>query len=180
VSFNATAKERPNDSPTLRVANVEFLDRTGKVVGTLSGQPLQASLKAETRPTQIRFTFNEPPDPKSVTTYAGVSGTAASSFSVIVERLVLVVSTHGGNTNTWTPLSGRITMSSAQPTVALYGAKKTGLSFAAGSYRCFLPSLPGHPAVTALDGTLLDGEPAALPSGDGVAGGTFAFTFVVA
>jgi hypothetical protein len=37
----------------------------------------------------------------------------------------------------------------------------------------------GRPAIASTSGVALDGEPLALPSGDGKEGGTFTFEFVV-
>lgn len=182
VAFKATARAVDRPAP-LVLERVEFLNDAGAVVGSLSGAPPTTELKAASIPTGIEFTFSRPLDPLTVTTFPG-GAVDPRSFSVWVVALVPVIVRAGSSGGATRNLAGTITVDAMRPAVATFrldGVERT--AFDAGDYQLALfgdaDAATGRPAISAVDGTRLDGEASALPSGDGTEGGIFFCRFSV-
>jgi hypothetical protein len=158
----------PSATPSFRVIDVEFLDRTGKVVGKLRSPDVPAGVAARLKPRSIRVTFNQPVLQSSVTT--DPTGGDPRSASFFVERAAPLAVIPG-------------TIQAVAPTITEFILPAEPGVFAKGEYRVTLFGDPDprslRPTISSASGARLDGEPTALPSGDGVEGGNFVFRFEV-
>jgi hypothetical protein len=146
---------------------VDFFDPNGKVLGQLGSPPsVPVGISAAKKPRSIRVTFNQGVRASSVTTAQAAGNAAVASF--LVER-----------ENPLTPIPGTIHALAANVAEFTVAAD----AFVKGVYRVTLfGDVDTHklrPAITSIAGARLDGEPLALPSGNGVEGGNFVFQLEV-
>jgi hypothetical protein len=163
-----TPTPSPVATPTFRVTAVDFLDQSGKVVQKLASPNVPIGITARANVRSIRVAFNQPARVSSVTTEQAGGNPALASF--LVQRAAPLAMIPGA-IQALGPATIEFTLASE-------------VSFVKGEYRATLfgdvDLKKLRPAITSTSGARLDGEPLALPSGNGVEGGNFVFQFEVA
>lgn len=159
----------PNPEVLMKVAKVEFLRSTGALGGELTDPGETVQLSAKHRYSAIRFHFTEPVDPATV---------IAPGFNDNPAKFSLLVA--GGNSQQ--PggiIPGKVTAESTHN--LLFTVHERVAAFPRGDYKVVLfgNTDPQRPAAAHTNGTRLDGEPIALPSGNNSEGGDFTFSFIV-
>jgi hypothetical protein len=152
---------------TLRITAVSLLNINQATVVNMTNPSTVSQVGSSKGTAIIQVTFNEAVDQSTVLNYQPTTGNPAlSTFSVV-----------GGDYPKEIP-PGVIRWIS--PTVAQFVLEKIFLpaTYTVSLYGTADP-VSGRKAILATDGTALDGEPSALPSGDGNPGGNFTFKFQV-
>lgn len=160
----------PEPQALMKVAKVEFLRSTGQVGGELIDPGQTVQLSGRVRYSAIRFHFTEPVD--SATVIAPGFNDNPAKFSLIVA---------GGNSQVQPGgiIPGKVTAESTH--TLLFTVHEKIAAFPRGDYKVVLFGNidPQRPAAADTNGTRLDGEPLALPSGNNSEGGDFTFSFIV-
>jgi hypothetical protein len=154
---------------TFRVTAVEFLSQAGRVVKTLESPGVPTGITSRTKVRSIRVTFNQPVDVATATAEQAGGDPALASFLVQREAPLAMI-------------PGAIQAAGADA-IEFILASELG-TFPKGEYRVTLfgdgDPKKLRPAIGSSAGARLDGEPLAVPSGNGVEGGNFVFQFEVA
>jgi hypothetical protein len=164
-NFTFAIDVNPVPSPTLRIT--EVLVVTGANADVRMEDPAEAiNVNNNVEPLGFRMTFSRRVEPDSVTFFEASPEEACSLLVVRVRD--------GGNTE---PVAGSVRWES--DTRAFWRLEGAG-SLRIGRYRVTAFGDPdpdaGRPAISAADDVQrLDGEPTALPTGDGTEGGNFTF-----
>jgi hypothetical protein len=166
--FYITVEGRPVQD-TLRIVGVEGVLGTGNPPPQLQSPAEGLTMRNVIEPLGLRVRFNRPVDRESLVLAQRNADLGLASF--------LVATTRDGQTPV-AAVPGTLSFDDDQ-TAVFRTARGT---FPRGTYTVALfgDSDANHPAITTSDRSArLDGEPAALPSGDGAQGGTFRFPLVV-
>jgi hypothetical protein len=151
------------------VTAVEFLNQAGRVVRTLESPGVPTGITSRTKVRSIRVTFNQAVDVATATAEQAGGNPARASF--LVQREAPLAMIPGA------------TQTARANAVDFILASELG-TFSKGEYRVTLfgdvDLKKLRPAIRSSAGARLDGEPLALPSGNGVEGGNFVFQFEVA
>ncbi len=161
----------PPPAQALRVEDVEFLNTRGRVVEKLTDPRHVPKFSAEKNIAAIRIIFNKPVNHNTIV--AGEFNADPKKFSFLAQAK-------------WSRFAdkyvpGSIAGEKAQ--TVLFTIHPEFKAFRTGDYTVTLfgdkdPTV-ARPTITGTDGLRLDGEPLALPSGNGVEGGNFVFKFVI-
>jgi hypothetical protein len=154
----------PPPTPTLlKVKSVRILNSGGNlgnpnapVLATMASPAQTLSVPAQLSPNTIEVGFTGPVDQASVVNGKSFLVVSAATGQVLNGQLLFIAN----DTVRWAPVPGT-----------------APASLPAGPYRISLKGEGG--AVITANGVALDGEPAALPSGNNVAGGDFTFSLTV-
>ncbi|MBV8936438.1 MAG: hypothetical protein JO095_11620 [Alphaproteobacteria bacterium] len=161
----------PSLGSTLRVRGVSLINAAGASLQSLNELGGAMQLSRRQAASVIRVNFVGALDPRTVVAGVPARGDDPNKFTFLVERK--------GSAYPQDVVPGTITGTNAAQAQFQF----IDGPFPAGEYLVTLAGTPdaaiGRPAILAMNGSALDGEPTQLPSGNGAPGGNFVFSFII-